>query len=64
MTAIENQLPLTSVYHISVMEKVDGVKDLLDGLRSVLLSKFSLFANSVEELTARGKLGDDVPLVL
>lgn len=52
------------MYHVSVVEIVDCVKDLLDGLRSILLCEFALFANAVEKLTTRSEFGDNVPLVL
>jgi hypothetical protein len=45
---------LTSMYNVLVVEVVDRFEDLLDCLRSILLCKFSLVANPVEELAAGG----------
>ncbi len=46
------------------MEVVDGVKDLLDGLRSILLRELALLADAVEKLAASGQLSDYVIFVL
>lgn len=54
----------TSVDNLVLVEVVDGVKDLLNRLGSVLFGKLSLFANSLEELSAGGELGNNIELVL
>ena len=46
------------------VQVVDGLEDLLDGLGGILLGELSLLADTVEQLTACGKLCDDVELVL
>lgn len=50
--------------HIVLVEVVDCIEDLTDCLSSVLLRKFSLFANTVEQLSTSGQLGHNVVLVL
>lgn len=50
--------------HIVLVEVVDCIEDLTDRLSSVLLRKFSLFTNTVEQLSASRQLGHDVVLVL
>lgn len=49
---------------VVLVEVVDGLEDLANGLRGILLGELALFANSVEQLAAGGQLGDDVVLVL
>jgi hypothetical protein len=49
---------------VVLMEIIDGIQDLLDGLRSVLLGKLALFTDTIEELSAGRELGHDVKLVL
>lgn len=46
------------------MQVVDCVQDLLDGLRSILLSEFALLADAVEQFTASRELCNDIELVL
>ena len=55
---------LTSVNDVLVVEVVDSVKHLANGLGSVLFSKLSLLANAVEQLAAGCQLGDNVVFVL
>lgn len=47
-----------------LVEIVDGVEHLPDGLRGVLFGELALLADAVEELPACRQLGDDVVLVL
>lgn len=54
----------TPVDDIILVEVVDGVEHLPDGLGGVLLGELALLADAVEELPARRQLGDDVILVL
>lgn len=54
----------TSVYYVPVVEVADGVEDLPDGLRSVLLCELALFADAIEKFTASGEFGDNVPFIL
>jgi hypothetical protein len=49
---------------IVVVEIVDGVEDLTDRLGRILLRELALFADPVEQLSARRQLGDDVVFVL
>lgn len=55
---------LTSVNDVPAMKVIDSVKHLLDRLGGILLRKLALLADPVEELAARGQLGDNVVLVL
>lgn len=50
--------------NIVFMQVVDCVQDLLDGLRSILLSEFALLADAVEQFTASRELCNDIELVL
>jgi hypothetical protein len=52
------------VDNLVLVEVVNGVKHLLNCLGSILFGKFPLFANSLEELSAGGKLGNNIELVL
>lgn len=54
----------TSVHDVVLVEIVDGIQDLADGLRGVLFSKASLFADAVEQLASGGQLGNNVVFVL
>lgn len=54
----------TSVNDILAVEVVDSLEDLSYGLGGILLCESALFANTVEQLSPRRKLGDDVVLVL
>lgn len=49
---------------IVLVQVVDSLQDLLDGLGAVLLGEFALLANAVEQLSTRSELRDDVILVL
>jgi hypothetical protein len=49
---------------VVLVEVVDGLEDLADGLRGILLSELALLADPVEQLATGGQLGDDVVLVL
>lgn len=44
----------TSVDNVSLVQIVDSVKNLSDGLRSILLSELAVLANSVKQLTTSG----------
>lgn len=46
------------------MEVVNGFEDLLDRLGSIFLCKFSVFADTIEQLPPSGQLGDYVVFVL
>lgn len=48
---------------ILAVKIVDGTQDLLDGLRGILLREFSLFADTVEQLSAGGEFHHNVVLV-
>lgn len=50
--------------NIVLVEKVDGIENLLDSPRGILLGEFSLLADAIEQLAARSELCDDVVLVL
>jgi hypothetical protein len=54
----------TAVDDIVLVQVVDSLQDLLDGLGAVLLGEFALLANAVEQLSTRSELRDDVILVL
>ena len=60
-TARETRTPVDDII---LVEVVDGVEDLPDGLRGVLFGELALLADAIEELPARRQLGDDVVLVL
>lgn len=47
-----------------VVQIVDGIEHLADRLGGVLLGELPLLANTVEQLSARSQLRDDVVLVL
>lgn len=49
---------------IVLVQIVDRTKDLLYGLRPILLGKPALLTDPVEQLSSGRKLGDDVILVL
>lgn len=49
---------------IVVVQIVDGVEDLANCLGGILLSEFPLLADTIEQLSARSQLRDDVVLVL
>ncbi len=55
---------LTSMDHVALVQVVDGVEDLADGLGRVFFGELALFADAVEELAARGQLRDNVPFIL
>jgi hypothetical protein len=55
---------LTPMDDVVLVQIVDSAQNLLDGLRRILLGKLALLADSVEQLSSRRKLGDDVVLVL
>jgi hypothetical protein len=48
---------------IVLVQIVDCLQNLLDGLRAILLGELALLADSVEQLSSSRKLGDDVVLV-
>jgi hypothetical protein len=50
--------------NIVLVQIIDSVQNLLDGLRRVLLRKFALLADPVEQLPSGRELCDDVVLVL
>lgn len=49
---------------VVLVQIVDGIKDLLDGLGSILFGELPLLADTVKEFTTGGELSDDVELVL
>lgn len=49
---------------VVLVQIVDGLKDLFDGLRRILFRELSLLANTVEKLSASSQFGYDVVLVL
>lgn len=49
---------------VVLVEVVDGVENLLDGLGGILLGELALVADSIEQFAAGSKLGDNVELVL
>lgn len=42
----------TSVNNVSVVQVIDSIKHLADGLRSVFLSELAIIANPVKQLAA------------
>lgn len=54
----------TSVDNVPLVQVVDSTEHLGNGLRSILLRELAVFANSVEQLSTRGQLRDNVELVL
>lgn len=50
--------------NIVLVQIIHGAKDLLDGLRSILLGELALLRDSIEQLSSRRELSDDVVLVL
>lgn len=42
------RVSLTSVYHVVIMEIVDGFEDLLDRLGGIFFCKLAVFANPVK----------------
>lgn len=56
--------PRTAVHHIVVVQIVDGVEDLANGLGGILLRELPLLADTIKQLSARSQLRDDVVLVL
>lgn len=54
----------TPVDNIVLVEIVDGVEDLADGLSGILLGEPALLANTVEQLSSGSELGDNVVFVL
>lgn len=54
----------TSVDNVPLMEIVDRIQDLPDGLRGVLLRELAILADPVEQLSTSSQLSDDVVFVL
>jgi hypothetical protein len=54
----------TSMDNVLVMQIVHRLKDLLNGLGSILFCELSLVADSIEEFSSCGKLGNNVVLIL
>ncbi len=54
----------TSMHDLVAVKVVDSCKDLLDRLGCVLFCELALVADTVKQLAASGKLGDNVELVL
>lgn len=54
----------TSVDNVPLVQVVHSIENLSNGLRSILLRELAVFANSVEQLSTRGQLRDNVELVL
>jgi hypothetical protein len=52
------------MHDIMLVQVVDGLKDLLDGLRSVFLSELAPLAYTVKQLSTGSKLSDNVIFVL
>lgn len=50
--------------NVSLVQIVDCIEDLTNGLRRILFCELAVFANSVEQLTTSGQLGDNVEFVL
>lgn len=50
--------------NIALVQIVDCIEDLTDGLRRILLCELAVFANPVEQLPTSGELGDNVEFVL
>lgn len=50
--------------NLVLVQIVNGIEHLLDGLRSILFGEFSLLADTIEKLTTGGKLSDNVEFVL
>lgn len=49
---------------ISFVQVVDGVKDLANSLRRILLGELAVLADPIKQLTTRSELRDDVEFVL
>ncbi len=49
---------------IIVVEVVDSLKDLSNCLRGILLRKLAIFADTVEEFSPGGQLGNDIVFIL
>lgn len=54
----------TAVDNVVLVQVVDCTEDLFDGLGGILLGELPLLADTIEELTARSELSDDVEFVL
>ena len=54
----------TSVDNVSLVQVVDGIENLANGLRSILLRELAVFTNAIEQLTTSGQLSDNVKFVL
>jgi hypothetical protein len=52
------------VDNISLVQIIDGLENLADGQGGIFFRELALLANTIEELSACCKLGDDVVLVL
>lgn len=50
--------------NIPLVQIVDGVQDLFDGLRSIFLCEFTVFTDAIEQFTTRCQLGDDIVFIL
>lgn len=50
--------------NVVLVQIVNGVKNLLDSLRSILLGELAPVANTIEKLSSCGQLSDNVELVL
>ena len=49
---------------VVLVQVVDSLKDLPNGLGCILFREFALLANAIKQLAARGELSDDVVFVL
>lgn len=50
--------------NVSLMQVVDGIEDLANGLRGIFLRELAVFANAVEQLTTSGQLSNNIEFVL
>lgn len=49
---------------VVLVQVVNGVKNLLDSLRGIFLGELAPVANTIEKLSSRGQLRNDVEFVL
>lgn len=50
--------------NVILVKVIDGVENLLDCLRGILLGELAPVTNTIEELASCCQLGDDIELVL
>jgi hypothetical protein len=54
----------TSMDDVVVVQVADGIEYLADNLGGILLGKFSVFTDTIKQLSSGSKLGNDVVFVL